>query len=323
MQPIAITLGDPCGVGPELLVRAFVNGELAHPFLAIGDRAAIELACERLSLRPEVRILDRLDEPLGPDALNLLDAGLLQRDEIRIGQAAPKAGDAAVRYVEAATRQALDGKLSAICTLPINKEASRCRHRDFQGHTELIAAICGVSDYSMMLASPELIVTHVSTHVPLRVAVNRVKKDRIEKVISLTQASVAKLRPSCRIAVAGLNPHAGEHGAFGHEDEQEIRPAVEQARSQGIDAHGPLPPDTLFMRAVAGDFDAVVCMYHDQGHIPMKLHGFAHAVNVTIGLPIVRTSVDHGTAFDIAYQGIASTENLANAFALAARLAKV
>jgi len=320
MPPIAITLGDSCGVGPELLVRAFANGELGHPFLAIGDRTAIELACEKLGLNPGVRILNAPEDALAPDALNLLDAGLLRRDDIRIGQTVPKAGEAAVRYVETATRLALAGEVAAVCTLPINKEASRRHRPDFQGHTELIAGICGVSDYAMMLAGPDLIVTHVSTHVPLRVAVNRVRKDRIEKVIALTQANVAKLRPRCRIAVAGLNPHAGEGGAFGHEEERDIRPAVEWAKARGIDARSPLPPDTLFMRAVAGEFDAVVCMYHDQGHIPMKLYGFAQAVNVTIGLPIVRTSVDHGTAFDIAYQGVASTENLANAFSLPARL---
>jgi 4-hydroxythreonine-4-phosphate dehydrogenase len=157
--------------------------------------------------------------------------------------------------------------------------------------------------------------------VPLLEAIARVRRDRVHKVIKLTHDYLTRIRPRARIAVAGLNPHAGEHGAFGKEDQEHIEPAVEQARAEGLDVHGPLPPDTLFMAALKGAYDAVVCMYHDQGHIPMKMHDFASAVNVTLGLPIIRTSVDHGTAFDIAYQGKASTDNFENALKLARQLA--
>jgi 4-hydroxythreonine-4-phosphate dehydrogenase len=317
-------MGDACGVGPELLLGAWKDGVLAAADLvAFGDLAALQLANEKLGLDVEIHVVDAAGaaDDRVEGKLNLVDLGVLSGDEITIGAVSPACGEAAVRYVQAAVSAALDGGIDGFCTLPINKEAARHAFADFEGHTELIAGICGVRNYTMMLAAPELICTHVSTHVPLREAIERVKTARILEVVRLTHETVRRLRPQARIAVAGLNPHAGEHGAFGDEDAAEILPAVEQARAEGIDAFGPVPPDTLFMKAVAGDYDAVVCMYHDQGHIPMKLHGFADAVNVTVGLPIIRTSVDHGTAFDIAYQGVASTQNLVNAFEMAAQLA--
>ena len=313
-------MGDASGVGPELLVRAFDAGGLRHPFVAFGDRAAVDLAAEKLDLAPEIRVVAGPAEAR-EGVLNLVDLSELRRGDIRIGQISVAAGAAAVHYVQAAVNQALAGTLDGICTLPINKEASRRTFDGFQGHTELIAEMCGVTNYAMMLAGPDLACVHVSTHVSLREAIDRVRAPRIVDVIRLTHDSLSAIHPDCRIAVAGLNPHAGEHGAFGREEAEHIAPAVEQARALGMNVEGPISPDTLFMTAFNGAYDAIICMYHDQGHIPMKSRGFEDSVNVTLGLPIVRTSVDHGTAFDIAYQGVASTRNLVTAFEYAARLA--
>jgi 4-hydroxythreonine-4-phosphate dehydrogenase len=317
---IGITMGDACGVGPELVARAYTGNLLPEHSVVYGEASALELAGEKLDLSIDPNLISDPDQAQG-GKLNLIDTGLLQRGDITIGQVSAAAGDAAVQAVQTAVRDSLDKKIAGFATLPINKEAGRHRHPDFQGHTELIAEMCGVTDYTMMLAAPDLIVTHVSTHVPLLEAIARVRRDRVHKVIKLTHDYLTRIRPRARIAVAGLNPHAGEHGAFGKEDQEHIEPAVEQARAEGLDVHGPLPPDTLFMAALKGAYDAVVCMYHDQGHIPMKMHDFASAVNVTLGLPIIRTSVDHGTAFDIAYQGKASTDNFENALKLARQLA--
>ncbi len=232
-------------------------------------------------------------------------------------------GAAARAYVVEATRAALRGEIAALVTLPMNKEATRLADASFTGHTELIASECGVEGAVLMLASDRLIVTHVSTHCSLREAIERVKRDRVLRVIRLTCDAVRRLRGEPRVAVAGLNPHAGENGLFGREEIEEIAPAVAQAQAEGLPAEGPLPPDTAFYLAVErGRFDAVVCMYHDQGHIPLKLLDFEGGVNVTLGLPIIRTSVDHGTAFDIAWQGQASTRSLVKALEMAARLAR-
>lgn len=316
---IGITLGDACGVGPEILIRTWCEGKLAYPAVVFGDRAALDLAMEKLGLRAELHTVRDVSEAR-EGRLNLIDLGLLRREDITIGKISGKCGAAAVAYIEAATRSSLEGKIPGFVTLPVNKEACRLTRPDFEGHTELIAGMCGIEDYTMMLASPKMIVTHVSTHVSLREAINRVQKERILTVARLTQPAALALRGRARLAIAGLNPHAGEHGAFGSEDIDQIAPAVEAMRAEGIDAYGPLPADTLFMQVITGKYDAVVCMYHDQGHVPMKLHGFADAVNVTLGLPIVRTSVDHGTAYDIAYQGKASIENFMVAADMAARL---
>ena len=207
-------------------------------------------------------------------------------------------------------------------TLPMNKEATQLSDPAFVGHTELIGNVCGVADVTIMLVSDQLIVTHVTTHVSLREAIQRVRQDRVRKILELTSGAVTRLRDNPRIAVAGLNPHAGEHGLFGREEIEEIEPAVEWAQAQGMPVEGPIPPDTLFYLAVRRKrYDAIVCMYHDQGHIPLKLLDFEGGVNVALGLPIIRTSVDHGTAFDIAYQGVASTKSLVAALDLAVRLA--
>ena len=317
---IGITMGDACGLGPEILLRSVAGKGLAQPFVLFGDLEVLEFARDKLNMNLNFHPVTSVDDAK-PELLNVFDCRGFRRTEVTIGKISAKAGAAAVKYVQVATERALEEKIDAIVTLPINKAACRHTFPNFQGHTELIADMCGVSDYVLSLVAPKLIVTHVSTHVPLKEAVNLVKRERVLSVIQTTHESAGKLFPRAKIAVAGLNPHAGENGAFGTEEIDEIMPAIREAQRQGIDAHGPISPDTLFMKALAGDYDAVVCMYHDQGHIPMKLHGFHETVNVTLGLPIIRTSVDHGTGFDIAYKGVASTQNFMCAFNLAAKLA--
>jgi 4-hydroxythreonine-4-phosphate dehydrogenase len=321
MQKVfGVTMGDSSGIGPEELLKAFRNGEIRYPIVAYGDIEALARYNDLLGYGVALRKIKAPGDYQTP-ALNVIDLGLLTKANITIGRLSAQSGRAARDYVVAATRAALAGEVAAVVTLPMNKEATQLSDPDFCGHTELIGGLCGVEDVTIMLVSGELIVSHVSTHVSLAEAVRRVKEARVRTIILLTSEAVRQIRGQARLAVAGLNPHAGEHGLFGDEELREIRPAVEWARSQGILVEGPFPPDTLFYLAVhRKQFDAVVCMYHDQGHIPAKLLDFEGSVNVTLGLPIVRTSVDHGTAFDIAGKGVASTTSFIRAIELAARL---
>ena len=307
--PYGITLGDSSGIGPELLLKAYAENQLPKPFRVFGDRAVLEYYNQKLGFAV----------PTGD--LDVHDPGLLAASDIRPGELSAQSGAAARQYVVEATQAALRGDLSAVVTLPINKEATQMTDPGFTGHTELIGQLCGSSDVTIMLVSDKLIVTHVSTHVSLLNAIARAKKERILKIIELTSAAVKRLCAAPKIAVAGLNPHAGENGLFGDEEMLEIRPAIEAARRRGLPVEGPFAPDTVFYLAVQKKkFDAIVCMYHDQGHIPLKLLDFEGGVNVALGLPIVRTSVDHGTAFDIAGKGVASPASLLRAVELALRL---
>lgn len=308
--PIAITMGDASGVGPEIVLRRFAAGLLPDDVVVYGDRSIIEHGAALLGLSVDLA------------QLRMVDLGLLAAADHRPGMLDAKAGAAAREYVLRATRDALDGTVSAVVTMPMNKEATQFTDPAFVGHTELIAAACGVERFSMMLAAGDLAVTHVSTHVSLQEAIRRVRRERVREVIDLTHDTLVRFLERPRIAVCGLNPHAGEHGLFGNEDIDEITPAIESARAAGLDVSGPHPADTVFHQAVHHKrYDAIVCMYHDQGHTPMKLLAFESGVNVTIGLPIVRTSVDHGTAFDIAWKGTAFTESLQHALDWARRLA--
>jgi 4-hydroxythreonine-4-phosphate dehydrogenase len=317
---LGITVGDSSGIGPEVLLKAWKAGEIRHPVVAYGDLAALELYNESLGYGVRLNRIARAAE--WRDAgLNVVDARILDRADVTTGRLNQKSGHAAREYVVTATRAALAGEIAAVVTLPMNKEATQLSDPEFVGHTELIGQVCGATDVTIMLVSDQLIVTHVSTHVSLATAIARAKKERICTILRLTCDAVRRLRENPRVAVAGLNPHAGENGLFGDEEAREIRPAIEWAKSQGMPVEGPFPPDTLFYMAVRKKrFDAVVCMYHDQGHIPLKLLDFEGGVNVALGLPIVRTSVDHGTAFDIAGRGIASTRSLISALDLAAKL---
>jgi len=307
--PIAITMGDASGVGPEIVLRRHAAGQLPDHVVVYGDSSI---------LRAGARLLG-IDDSL--PGLRIVDCALLAEGDHRPGRLDRNSGAAAREYVVRATRDALRGAVSAVVTMPMNKEATQLSDPRFVGHTELIAAECGTTRFSMMLTAGDLAVTHVSTHVSLVEAISRVRADRVREVIQLTHDTLRRFLPAPRIAVCGLNPHAGEHGLFGNEDIEHIAPAVEGARRDGIEASGPHPADTVFHQAVHRRlYDAIVCMYHDQGHAPMKLLAFETGVNVTIGLPIVRTSVDHGTAFDIAWKGTAFTDSLEHALRWAERL---
>ncbi len=322
MKIYGITMGDSSGVGPEILLRAWRNGELRHPVVAYGDLAVLERANRLLGCGVPLRAIARPAE-YREGHLNVCDAGILNPEDVRPGELSAASGAAAREYVIAATRAALAGEIAAMVTLPMNKEATQLSDPGFVGHTELIGSLCGAADMTIMLVSEQLIVTHVSTHVSLREAIERVKEPRVRRIIELTCEAVARMKENPRVAVAGLNPHAGENGLFGREEIEEIAPAVEWARAKGLPVEGPLPPDTVFFLAVRRKrYDAIVCMYHDQGHVPLKLLDFEGGVNVALGLPIIRTSVDHGTAFDIAWKGVASTRSLVCALDLAAKMAE-
>jgi 4-hydroxythreonine-4-phosphate dehydrogenase len=320
---IIVSMGDANGVGPEILLKAYMEGGLAHPFFVVGDGAALQRA---EGLVPGFIKFKYIESAEGIDtgALNIYDLRLLKKEDITPGKRSQKTGDASRLYIKKAMEILLEAKTrAALVTLPISKEAIHYGTPGFTGHTEFIAEMCGQDRYTMMLSSDKLTVTHVSTHVSMKEAIAAVTRERVADVISLTrEALLGPLGREPRIAAAGLNAHAGENGLFGNEEAEEIEPAIAAARSQGIDASGPYPPDTVFLRAVKGEFDAVVCMYHDQGHIPLKLLDFSSGVNLTLGLKVIRTSVDHGTAFDIAYKGIADTGSFVKAFNMAAAMLK-
>ncbi|MGI6375635.1 MAG: 4-hydroxythreonine-4-phosphate dehydrogenase PdxA [Anaerolineae bacterium] len=326
---LGITMGDPNGIGPEIIARVLADARLwgAARALVIGDAGCIERALESVGIVRAVRRLSAAsDLPAEePGVVDVLDLANVDPQTQRIGTVQPEAGRAAYQALVTAADLALAGQIDAIVTAPLNKEALHLAGVQEPGHTEILAARAGVRSVTMMLVAGAFRVTHVSTHCSLRQAIERVQAARVLSVIALTERTVRQLgiaRP--RLAVAGLNPHAGEGGLFGDEELREIQPAIDAALARGIDvAPRPQPPDTVFYQMhVRARYDAVVAMYHDQGHIPTKLLGFDEGVNVTLGLPIIRTSVDHGTAFDIAGQGIANPSSLRQAIELATALAR-
>ena len=321
---VAVTMGDPAGIGPEIIARTFANPDFhdRNRALIVGDALMLERAAELTGVSLKINEIEAPEDALfEPGTADVLQVGELPGD-LPFGELDARAGDAAFRYVERATGLAVEGRVAAIATAPLNKEAMHLAGHQYPGHTEILARLTGTDDYAMMLVTDELKVIHVSTHVSLREAIDRAQPDRELAVIRLADRSMRKLGvESPRVAVAGLNPHAGENGLFGLEDIEKIKPAVEAALEEGIEASGPWAPDTVMMRARRGHFDVVVVQYHDQGHIPIKLMGFDTGVNVTVGLPFFRTSVDHGTAFDIAGTGKADHASLEAALDLARRLA--
>ena len=312
LPKIAITMGDPAGVGGEVVLKALVDPEISGSadFVVLGDRAAVEAAEQ--STRVNFSQL----------GARFLDCGVLPPGEpIEYGALRAEYGKAAMRYVHDATLMCISHEVDAMVTAPLNKEAVTLNGIAFSGHTEYIAELCGVKGSRMLLAGKKLSVIHVSTHVSLRDACN-LDAARIMETVELGNEAMTLLgKAKPRIAVCGLNPHAGEHGLFGSEDEEIIRPAVEACRAKGIDCEGPVAPDTIFFRAARGSHDLVVAMYHDQGHIPMKLLDFEETVNTSLGIPIIRTSVDHGTAFDIAGKNIANEANMKAAIRMAVTMA--
>jgi 4-hydroxythreonine-4-phosphate dehydrogenase len=310
---IAITIGDPAGVGTEVTLKALSQPDIrdAADWIIVGDQIALDAA----SLVTGVG--------LEQTRATLLDIGVLGNgSEIVWGALRADYGSAAAEYVRVATAMCLRGEVSAMVTAPLNKEAVTLSGLPFSGHTEYIASLCGASESCMLLAGKRFAVAHVSTHISLRNACE-LETDRVIRTIILGNEALKLMgfaRP--RIAVCGLNPHAGEHGLFGWEDRDKIAPAVQRVTESGIVCDGPLPADTLFVKASRGAYDLVVAMYHDQGHIAMKLLDFEGTVNVSLGIPIIRTSVDHGTAFDIAGKNEASAENMKSALLMAARMAR-
>ena len=319
---IGVTMGDPNGIGPEIILNSFQKGEIRKDLVVIGDYQVMDFCNRLLQYQVPLNRIGDLDQK-EEGKLNVFDLGLLGEKDIEIGKVSSKAGFAAKKYVEYAVSMALDGKISALVTLPVNKKAVRLTDPHFTGHTEFIAQLCGQFGYAMMLASEKLTVAHVTTHISLSQVAKSINQGRIVEVINLAgDAMQMLLGREPKIAVSGLNPHAGEDGAFGREEIEEIAPAVKEARNQGWEVEGPLSPDTVFLKAYRGEYDVVVAMYHDQGHIPVKLLDFEGGVNVTLGLKVIRTSVDHGTAFDIAYKGVANTKSFVQAFSVAEKLSK-
>ena len=324
---VAITMGDAAGVGPEIIMKCLSRAEvhkLCCP-LIIGDTLRLREAGKIAGVPLEVRsisVSDPTQARFEPKVADCVDLRLIPPD-LPWGRLSREAGEAAYRYLEIAARLAMEGKVAAICTAPLNKEALQAAGHKFPGHTELLAHLTGTPEVSMMLSTPKMKVLHVTTHIGLIDAIARIEPGLVERTIARGHEALERAGTrNPRIGVCGINPHAGENGLFGHgEEEEKIVPAIAACRKRGWNVEGPLPADTLFFRAQRGDFDLVVAMYHDQGHGPVKVLGLEQGVNITIGLPVVRTSVDHGTAFDIAGTGRADERSLMEAIRQAVQLA--
>lgn len=336
---IGITMGDPASIGPEITVKALTNANLynrCNPVI-IGDAAVMEAAVKIVKKSKEVTIhkIHSIEEAkFQPGIIDVFDLNLVDMQQLKRGEVSAMAGHAAFAYVKKVIELAMTGQIDATVTNALNKEAINLAGHHYSGHTEIYADFTKTDKYTMMLVHEKLRVVHVSTHVSLREACNRVKKERVLEVIRIANHACKELgilEP--KIGAAGLNPHSGENGMFGTEERDEIIPAIKIAREEGILVDGPVPPDTIFSKARGGWYDIVVAMYHDQGHIPLKVIGFVYnqekqkwdavaGVNITLGLPIIRTSVDHGTAFDQAGKGIANELSLINAIDYASKMAQ-
>jgi 4-hydroxythreonine-4-phosphate dehydrogenase len=322
---IAITMGDPAGVGPEIIMKSLAHRDLfdrCRP-LVIGDlgrlRQAGKIAGVNLALNA---VATPADGKYKPGTVDVIDIAVVPPD-LAFGKLSRDGGEAAYRFIECAARLALAKEADAICTAPLNKEALHMAGHIFPGHTEMLAYLTGTKEVSMLLVAPKLRVIHVTTHIGLIDAIAAINPGLVERTIERAQETLVKAGiKTPRIGVCAINPHAGEHGLFGHgEEEEKIEPAIRKCLERGWQVEGPLPADTLFFRAARGDFDCVVAMYHDQGHGPIKVLGIEAGVNITVGLPVVRTSVDHGTAFDIAGTGKADERSMLEALRQAIDLA--
>lgn len=333
---LAITMGDPAGIGPEIIVKALALEETykkCNP-LVTGDAKIMKMAVEQLGANLSINSISSVSEAkFEYGTIDVLDLDCIDITNFRQGVVQEQCGNAAFQYVIKAIDLAINKEVDGTVTAPLNKEALNLSGHHFDGHTEIYAHFTNTKKYAMLLADKFLRVIHVSTHVPLRVACDRVKKERIIEVTELiTDACKQFGIENPRIGIAGLNPHASDGGLFGYEEEKEIIPAVKELTERGFNVAGPVPPDSLFAKARCGQFDGCVAMYHDQGHIPFKVCGFqwnqttgkmesAEGVNITLGLPIIRVSVDHGTAFDVAGRGIASPSAMLLSIDYAAKMA--
>ena len=318
--PIGVTMGDPAGIGPEIVLKSAQTGPR---FVVLGDPVVLTETARRLGVPLSVVPWTATRScPLDPEVLPVIPLSRLSAEQRVPGRPTAAGGEASYRYVEAGVRLARDKAVKALVTAPISKAMWRAARRDYPGHTELLASLTHSPDVRMMLVGSRLRVVLVTTHIPFRQVVAGLSSRRILSTLVLTAGHLARFHGlgQPRLAVAGLNPHAGEGGLFGDEEDRLVRPAVRHAGERGLAVVGPLPADSVFVRAAAGEFDAVVCLYHDQGLIPLKLLSWTDGVNVTIGLPIVRTSPDHGTAFDIAGHGTADPRSMQAALRLAGRM---
>lgn len=321
---LALTMGDVNGVGPEIIAKALADPALraAHRFVVVGSAAAYEAARRIVSEAPVLTPVDRIDAPVPKGAVAIWDAGA-EAPPWRPGTLDAQAGHCAVVWVKAAIHAAMAGSVAAVVTGPLNKEGIHRAGYTYAGHTELIAEETGTTAFRLALFSDKLRIVHNSTHCALREAIELVNPARVAETIRIADGALRRLGfEAPRLAICGLNPHAGEAGAFGREEIDAIVPAMEQCRRDGIQCDGPHPGDTVFNRMMAGESDMVVAMFHDQGHIAMKVLGMDEGVNVTLGVPIIRTSVDHGTAYDIAGTGRARPDSLRAAIRLADQLAR-
>jgi 4-hydroxythreonine-4-phosphate dehydrogenase len=324
---IAVTMGDPAGVGPEIIIKTLDRSriyEVCRPVI-IGDRGILTATAERMGKNFALPGLDGIDRlPAFKERAGLVEASSLNSDEVIPGRPDPCWGGATLGYIRLAAKAVMTHRVQAMVTAPISKELIRYSQPSFTGHTEFLARLAGTRVFGMMLAGERLKVSLATIHLSLKEVLSKLNRKRIRETITLTHQTLTNRFgiPHPRIAVAGLNPHAGEQGAFGEEERTLIAPVVRTAQKQGISVSGPHPADTVFYWAAQGRYDAVVAMYHDQGLIPLKLLHFDQAVNLTMGLPFIRTSVDHGTAFDIAGQGQANPDSLMAAIILAALFAR-
>nr|WP_238485108.1 D-threonate 4-phosphate dehydrogenase [Rahnella rivi] len=318
-------MGDPAGIGPEIIIKALAEGELSGTQAVVVGCAATLRRILALGVTPaaELRIIDNVSQAhFAPGVINVLDEPLANPEALIPGKVQKEAGDLAYRCVKRATELAMAGEVHAIATAPLNKEALHSAGHIYPGHTELLAKLTHSRDYAMVLYTDKLKVIHVSTHIALRKFLDTLSHERVETVIQMADTFLRRVGyDNPRIAVAGVNPHAGENGLFGDEEIKIVGPSVEKMKAKGINVTGPCPPDTVFLQTYEGMYDMVVAMYHDQGHIPLKLMGFYDGVNITAGLPFIRTSADHGTAFDIAWTGKAKSESMAISIQLAVQLA--
>ncbi|WP_405078487.1 D-threonate 4-phosphate dehydrogenase [Pectobacterium carotovorum] len=322
---IAVTMGDPAGIGPEIIIKSLAEGELSGASAVVVGCVQTMRRILALNIVPavELKIIDKpADAVFAPGVINMIDEPLEDPQALKPGVVQPQAGDLAYRCIKKATELAMAGEVHAIATAPLNKEALHSAGHLYPGHTELLAKLTNSRDYAMVLYTDKLKVIHVSTHIALRKFLDTLNRDRVETVIEMADIFLKRVGfTHPRIAVAGVNPHAGENGLFGDEEITIVSPSVEAMKAKGIDVYGPCPPDTVYLQAYEGQYDMVVAMYHDQGHIPLKLLGFYDGVNITAGLPFIRTSADHGTAFDIAWTGKAKSESMAISIQLAMQLA--